>query len=371
MPATSLAGKFCAHPWVYAEIYNGGGVYICCPAWNGNKHVGNIYQGSFDDIWNSMQAQLFRAGILNGSFDQCDHRKCPAIISGNLPTREEARVGGFSDVVSEAMDLNLVRAERGPPVVKIGYDASCNLFCPSCRTELMMAKTHEQARLDRIRDEFVIPFLKDADVLVMSSDGDPFASKHYREVMKLTKQKLPKLRLGICTNAVLFDERAWNDCELEGRVHLVQVSIDAAKSETYSHVRRGGDFNRLLRNLEFISTKRHSQDRFNRYDLLFVVQACNFTEMADFVRLGKSLGVDSVEFSPIDHWDRGMNATEYRDSKVWDPRHPQYLEFMEALRDPILDDPKVVFTARRMLLEQDQPAELAINFKTGEIRRAV
>ena len=59
------------------------------------------------------------------------------------------------------------------------------------------------------------------------------------------------MRINLHTNAVLCDERAWDDCSLHGRVDEVDVSIDAARPETYAIVRRGGNFERLLKNLNF------------------------------------------------------------------------------------------------------------------------
>src|SRR5262249_50732032 len=189
---------------------------------------------------------------------------------------------------------------------------------------------------------------------------DPFGSNHYREIMRMTANMLPRLKLGLHTNAVLLDARAWDDCRLDGRVGTVQISIDASTSETYAYVRRGGDWPRLMRNLEFLADK-HRRRKFGRFDLLFVVQTCNFREMADFVRLGQRLGVDSVQFSPIDHWGRGMSAKEYRQKKIWDAKHPQHGEFLNLLRDPIFRDPIVQFSALDMLLANRQPDEAVVD----------
>ncbi|MDR3408784.1 MAG: SPASM domain-containing protein [Methylovirgula sp.] len=364
-----FAGKFCSNPWTYCEIYAGGGVYICCPAWNYNKHVGNIFYESFDEIWNSAQAQLFRAGILDGSFSACDHQKCPFIVSRSLPTIEQERHSWLAPIINDVLEHQRIVATKGPSVVKIGYDASCNLTCPSCRDDMILAKKAEQEKLNNIRDNFILPLLKDARVLVMSSDGDPFASNHYRDIMRITDETLPDLKLGICTNAVLLDERAWQDCHLEGRVTRVQVSIDAAKEETYKWVRRGGDFERLKRNLRFISEKRQTSNGFSGFDILFVVQACNYREMPDFVRLGQELNVDSVQFMLIDHWGRGMNASQYQRAKIWDRRHPEFGEFMDILRNDIFRSPIVQLGGVDALLREEFPPE--IHVANGSIERVL
>ncbi|MBL6457830.1 SPASM domain-containing protein [Belnapia sp. T6] len=363
--------RFCENPWTYCEIYAGGGVYICCPAWNRNIPVGNIYTGTPKQIWNSYQAQQFRRGILDGSFCACDHEKCPSLIARSLPTVAEVRQTWLGSILSDAIDNRRAVAAHGPSVVKIGYDASCNLICPSCRTELMVAKKQEQERLNQIRDKFILPFLEHARILVMSSDGDPFASNHYRDILRLTYEKLPDLKIGLCTNAVLLDQRAWDDCHLEGRVVSVQVSVDAARKETYNYVRRGGDFDRLKRNLHFLSGKRRSSTGFTTFDLLFVVQACNFREMAEFVELGEAVGADSVQFMLIDHWGRAMGADEYKHAKIWDSEHPDNADFRKILANDVFRRPIVKLGNVEAIMRSEQPPELHIDFKTGEISRTV
>ena len=364
--------RFCENPWTYCEIYAGGGVYVCCPAWNRNASVGNIYRDTPEQIWNSYQAQQFRRGILDGSFSACDHEKCPSLIARSLPTVAKVRQSWLGSILSDAIDNRRIVAAHGPSGVKLGYDASCNLSCPSCRSELIVAKKQEQERLNEIRDKFILPFLANAKILVMSSDGDPFASSHYRDILRLTHETLPGLKLGLCTNAVLLDDRAWNDCHLEGRVVNVQISIDAARKETYNYVRRGRDFDRLKRNLQFLSEKRNSSKDFVALDLLFVVQACNFREMAEFVELGESFGADSVQFMLIDHWGRAMEGAAYKSAKIWDSSHPENEEFRTVLTSDVFRRPIVRMGNVEAIMRSEQPPELHINFKTGEIsRRAI
>jgi MoaA/NifB/PqqE/SkfB family radical SAM enzyme len=360
MNAQRLADRFCKNPWTYAEIFSGGGIYICCPIWTGDKAIGNIFEDTPEKIWNSYSAVMIREGILNGSFDQCEHNKCPFIIGKSLPTYETIKDDWLGVEVAEVIKGRQTVAVHGPRVVKLCHDTSCNLWCPSCRSELILAKKEEQEKLRKVRDEFILPFLKDAYTLVLSGDGDPFGSNHYREIMRLSHDTLPKLKLGLHTNAVLLDPKAWDDCKLDGRVQIIQISIDAATPETYSYVRRGGDFHRLMRNLEFLADQ-HRRGEFDRFDLLYVVQTRNFREMVDFVRLGQRLDVDSVQFSLIDHWGRGMTAEQYRQQKIWDAKHPQHTEFVSMLRDPIFREPIVQMSALDMLLDSHQPAEAVVD----------
>jgi MoaA/NifB/PqqE/SkfB family radical SAM enzyme len=333
-----LGHLFCVLPFSYAEIHPNGKVYMCCPRYSGLRAIGNVFTDAPDKIWNSARAQRIRAGIHDGSFRLCDHTECPGIAGRQMPLR--------TDVLASAEFGAAVRARAvvlpaGPSTVKLCHDESCNLSCPSCRRHLIVAEKARQARLDRMVNEFILPFLADTRLLVLSGDGDPFASKHYRDVLKATKHDRPRLRIGLHTNGVLCDERAWDDCLLEDRVDTVEVSIDAADPFTYALVRRGGDFARLRRNLGFLARQRRA-GQIKELQLSFVVQAANFREMPAFVALGKEFGVDRIRFALIRHWWRGFSLSQYPRARVWSAKHPLFDEFLAVLRDPLLDDPIVL-----------------------------
>lgn len=100
------------------------------------------------------------------------------------------------------------------------------------------------------------------------------------------------------TNAQLFDQRAWEELDLGGRVRIVHISIDAADSDTYSILRRGGSFERLLKNLEFIKRLRESEEIKN-LSISMVVQRINYRQLPAFALLGKAHAADAVSFQMI------------------------------------------------------------------------
>lgn len=321
-----LHGRFCSAPFTLAEIHWAGDVFLCCPTWVGMRSIGNIFEQSADELWNSMAAQELRAGILDGSFRGCEKHICPLIVGNDLPQRTE------NDPASPFLT-------RGPARVKLCHDDTCNLTCPSCRTHKIVANRERQDRLDGMLHSFILPFLADTKSLCMSGDGDPFASRHYRDVLRLTADR-PEMRIDLHTNAVLCDQRAWDDCRLAGRVDNLLISIDAATAETYAITRRGGDFQRLLRNLRFLAELRQAGE-IKEIDIAFVVQTANYREMPAFVELGRELGVDRVSFSLIQHWGRAMSDEAFHDAQVWRADHPLRADLSQVLQHPSLRDPIV------------------------------
>lgn len=119
----------------------------------------------------------------------------------------------------------------------------------------------------------------------------------------------------------------------------MDISIDAASPETYAINRRGGSFEILLDNLEFVGMLRRSGP-LSWVGISMVVQKNNFMEMPDFVRLGKRFGFDTVYFSQLVNWGT-YGEEEFSDRAIHLPDHPRHRELVDLLKEEILSEPLV------------------------------
>ncbi len=108
-----LAERFCPLPFTFAEIHRDGNVFLCCPQWSGFRPIGNIFHDGPQALWNSLEAQQIRAGILDGTFSHCDCGACPDIMTGRLPLRRDA-LAKFGSIISQG----LTQLDRLPDSVK-------------------------------------------------------------------------------------------------------------------------------------------------------------------------------------------------------------------------------------------------------------
>jgi MoaA/NifB/PqqE/SkfB family radical SAM enzyme len=351
-----LAGKFCGRPFDSFELQENGSVHLCCPAWL-RLRAGNLHASSGADIWNSPMAQDIRRGILDGSFRHCNHDLCPEIQAGTLPSRAEAaKHPRYRAIIAE----NKTRLDGIPAFFNLAHDKSCNLSCPSCRTQRIQfndgAGYEARKRLqDRLVESFFSAPTEQPFIVSVTGSGDPFASRIFRDFLfELDKTNFPHMRVNLQTNGVLFTPKTWaNLSKIHGAIGSVLVSFDAATEATYAITRRGGDWRQLLENMEFLAARRRDGG-IGELVLYFVVQKANFREMPDFVRLGKRFAADRVHFSRAVNWGTWSTA-EHEDQSVWNPHHPLYAEFARVAADPILDDPVVflgnVTDARRAALD--------------------
>lgn len=331
--AAYLRTHFCAYPFTNLETTHTGRAFVCCPVWLPTP-IGRLDTDAAA-LWTSESAERIRASIIVGSFRYCDHLNCSRITNRSLPHRDSAEARAVLETYAEKGS-----AESLPKYVTLSHDKSCNLSCPSCRARPYVAGKAKQAQFDQLTEATIVPLLRQAERVKITGSGDPFGSNHFRNLIKrLATPEFAHLGIDLHTNGQLWDERTWAELRLPGRVRYAQISIDAALAETYQVVRRGGSFGRLLKNLAFIKQLRESGE-IHELEFSMVVQARNFREMPEFVRLGRAFSADLVSFQMIRKRDI-FSSDEFEAAFIGSPAHPDYREFLEVLHAPDLTAPGV------------------------------
>jgi MoaA/NifB/PqqE/SkfB family radical SAM enzyme len=326
-------GLFCRQPFDYAQVESGGSVYLCCPQ-TLPQPVGNLGDSTLMESWNSDMAMRVRASILDGTYRYCSERTCGLLQQRRLPRTEDVTDAFHRDVI----DRGLTRLEKGPATINMSYDRTCNLGCPSCRTEFISVRGRERERVAQIHEKVLSEHLKDAERLIITGSGDPFASHFYLKFLRTFEpESAPGLRIQLSTNGLLLTPAMWESI-CHRQIDWIDVSVDAARRETYA-MNRGGDFARLLDNLAFLGSLRAAGE-IRVFQLHFVVQANNYREMKEFTELGLRLGCDQICFKQIVNWGT-FSTADFARRAVQQREHPEHEQFLEVLRDPILNHPKI------------------------------
>lgn len=323
-----LQSHICPKPFMTMETSDRGHAHFCCPDWLPTP-FGDL-GADLPRQWSGRVAKKIRASILDGSYKYCSRLYCGEISNRRLVHRDSPQ---GRDIIADF--ANPPEIAPLPKRIVLSHDRSCNLSCPSCRTDLILAGKTKQAKLDALFDKSVLPLMSEVTSLYVTSSGDPFGSNHFRKTIKrVNSGDFPRLKIDLHTNGQLFDERAWKDLALAGRVNYVHISIDAAAPDTYAVLRRGGTFDRLLKNLAFIKTLREAGE-IAPLEFSMVVQARNFREMPAFVRLGEEFGADIVSFQMIRNWGTFSEA-EFEAEFIGSRSHPLHQELAEILQTPEL-----------------------------------
>lgn len=333
--------RYCTKPFTHFEVVGEGAAHLCCPSWL-KTSIGDLNQNSLGEIWNSETAQKIRASIIDGSYRYCDHEICPYLKSGRLETLEE-----LGPALREVVESNQTELKTRPKYVLLGYDFSCNLSCPSCRSQKIMTAKGSEAHkkieeiTTKIDESFIRPISDETVVLNITGSGDPFASNVYRTYLEnLDGENLPHLKIDLQTNGLLFTPKMWERMhKIHGNIRNVFVSIDAATAETYPLVRREGNWSVLLSNMQFLADLRQ-QKKINLLQARFVVQKANYKEMEEFARLFLKLGCDVIELALLVDWQSWPTET-FKEQCIWEKDHPERQEFLKALSKSFLSHERI------------------------------
>ncbi len=253
--------------------------------WAYNR-AGNLLFKSADRIWNSNAAKIVRLSIINKTYAFCDKVRCSHI-------KEELKIDDsrFDDLY----------CSDNPSEVYVSIDKSCNLHCKSCRNNQFTAKGISAIKPRLLARKLIKSnWTRKSERLILAGQGEVFFSKIYKNMLyesEITKRD----SIEILTNGTLMTKDNLDRlCTTYNNVKFY-ITVDAATEETYKKLRAGGNFNFLMKNLEYLSTLR-KQNKVSRVELHFVVQKGNYKEMVDFVKLNNKLHFDKVHFMQIANW---------------------------------------------------------------------
>ena len=327
----NLKDYVCVYPFKNIEIHETN-THFCCPEWM-------PYSISSDDtplgeMWNSEMAINIRKSVMDGSYRFCDKKMCPHLNSLLTLGKDPKNV----IVHKDKLETNILNSNgeflETPEILQMSFDRTCNLKCPACRTDFIVQNSEGIGKVTKRIEEVTEEFGKTIKTIYTSSSGEPFASTATRNFFRnFDKTKFPKLKnIHLHTNATLWDKKMWESMSgIHQYVRSVEISIDAATKDTYENkVRLGGDWDKLLTNLHYISTL----PNIKKVKTSFVVQKFNYTEMKLFLDLMKTIFGEkvSVYFSKMQDWGTYKLGEEFDSIDVSKPTNPEYEMFINELK---------------------------------------
>ncbi|MBC7540655.1 MAG: radical SAM protein [Bacteriovorax sp.] len=326
---SSLWGKrLCPFPFNRLEISNQNDFIPCCYDW---VKYDSLPTNTNSQVWNSEQAQLIRRSMHDGSMKYCDQSKCNAITFSFLQLVFFSFFAKFSKkfpyhtlsfkVLLSILLKKEVLTEK-PSHLNYSSDLSCNLKCPSCRSNYI--SNDPKINLEKNTGLFKDIALEAETILF--SGGEFFFSKRNLNILQSIKQsEYPNLKtITVMTNGLLFNKKLWDGLG-EGKLFIkrILVSIDAG-NESHYRITRGGNFKHLLENLEFIKTLKESNE-LDFFSIQFVPRKDNYESMEEFVLLGEKLNVDRVLFQTFCQWSE--SSLEFVEQAIHLKTHPNYHDF--------------------------------------------
>jgi len=300
----------CPRPFDTVLIDKQGSCYLCeCTAWL-PQSAGNLFTNSLEEILNSDTAKNLQDSITNGSYRYCNNKQCAYLL-----------ILDGKDTVEWAHTVPNKQIKH----IRLAIDDSCNLSCPSCRKEKIFLKSGKTFDMRIQLIDKILDFLKQQTHPIqvhIGSDGDPFASLIYRRFMMKAKE-LSHLKYSIQTNGLLLKKNFHKFKHITDNLNHIGISIDGATKSTYEKLRRGGVFELLLENLEFLKSIKNFD-----IHLHFVVQQSNYHEIEPLIDLGLKYNVDKIFLNRITDWN---TLKDFKSHSIADQHHPENIKLKEIL----------------------------------------
>jgi radical SAM protein with 4Fe4S-binding SPASM domain len=223
-------------------------------------------------------------------------------------TRNKRHLNSIIGHATAAKIFNLARVEMERKLrrVKIsGYPYLliidpcniCNLRCPLCPTGTKELN-RKQCKLSL--EEFKSIFDKFKKYLFeayLHNWGESLLNKDIFAMIEYAQNN--NVGTNLSSNLVLTEDadiEALIDCGLE---YLI-VSLDAAAPEVYNQYRIGGDFDRVIENLNLLLKRRkQKKSKTPIVEWQFIVMSINQHQTAEADILAKKIGVDIMRFIPV------------------------------------------------------------------------
>lgn len=323
-------GIICRRPFESVEIKMDGKVNICCGDWL-PVSIGNLHEDSIVDIWQSKKVNIIRDTINDGSYKYCNLQVC------------------------EDIKYLYNRRKKDQPILKyprsihMAVDVTCNLACPSCRTDYIKTETTEsmakiRSVLDNIFSSVTEMSHSERITIYMDGAGEIFSSSVYRDFFKNHRlfnnnDSWPNIDFVLNTNGTLLTPKIQKMySSLLDKTSLFCISVDAGNKDTYESVRVGGDWDMLMDNLQYLYED-HLIKKNKPWQWNFIVQKNNILSLPDLIRKIQQFKEKPpfLRISNLVNWG-SYTEEEYLENAIWLPGNPEHQTYKDIMNDKFVSD---------------------------------
>jgi len=167
----------------------------------------------------------------------------------------------------------------------------CNMDCLFCAHSRVI----ERPRSMRLEEfQHIVETIRPRKI-TLSGYGEPLMNRALPQMIAYARSR--GARVNTTSNLTLLRSEEKAVSLIRSGLNLINVSIDAASSETYQAVRGQDFFDRILEGVRLLLRTRHLlMSASPHVRISFVINKANLHEVADFVQLAHHLGVDVAFF---------------------------------------------------------------------------
>ena len=210
--------------------------------------------------------------------------------------------------------LGKIRISGFPYVLFIDSTNFCNLKCPFCPTGKGKYGREKGIMSFNKYKEIIDKLGKYLYLVCLYNWGEPLLNKEIDKFVGYTSKK--GIYTVISSNLTILSEEIATNL-IKSRLNCLIISLDGASPETYSQYKKGGDFNKIIQNIELLNTKKKElKSNLPHTIWQFVVFKHNEHEIEIARTLSRKLGINEFNAIPAYIEDESWRATgkKYRTS---------------------------------------------------------
>lgn len=210
-------------------------------------------------------------------------------------------------------------SELFPSQLMVDITEVCNLGCIHCPHPAFKVSNHYSKQMldpklnvravNEVRQfgENITKYIR------YTSNGEPLVHpKSYEMIQYAVDNSNTKVTL--TTNGTLLNEKKMSKL-LDTGLHMIDVSLDAFKNETYKKVRVGGDLDITKKNVLKIIELRNKINSHSKIIVSFVEQKENQNEIGEFKKFWNENGADEVLIREL-HTHAGHSSNSINQKKI-------------------------------------------------------
>ncbi|MCB2228361.1 MAG: radical SAM protein [Desulfarculaceae bacterium] len=179
--------------------------------------------------------------------------------------------------------MNPLKVER----LHLIMGVHCNVRCVMC---YQTSFSRDLAMPAEIYREHLQPLYSHVKTVKLQG-GEPTVMRNCKEFCLLARD-FPQLKVAVTTNGINLN-RFWL-ATLVNQGRYVNISLNAAHEESYGRVVKYGDFHKVVNNISRLVEANQGGELGVAMSMIII--PANVKDIADFLRLGISLGVGEINF---------------------------------------------------------------------------
>jgi len=154
----------------------------------------------------------------------------------------------------------------------------------------------------------LLPFLSEAEAVVLEGWGESLLHKHLIECIRLAKQEGP--RAGFVTSGMGLNEAYISEL-LKAGVDFMGFSLSGATAKTHNYIRVNSDLDELVKNIHALQEMKARENLVNpQLHIVYLLLKENVREVPALIQLAQDLGIQEVILIHLSHVSNAWQEEE-------------------------------------------------------------